>query len=370
MASEAGRGRPGRAHAPRDKGSVSTHPSFFSLSRSSLSVHYDGFLLPGPSATAPPPGATPFYSSRDEAGPSSAPAVVIAGRSAAARETGLAAAAAAMRVGERAQVRATPAHGYGPAGSFSFPSVPPHAHLFYEVELVAAEPPDEGKPLGLMLFEERLEAATRRRAAGNEALQAGDPDAAAASYHLALSFIDDDLLIQLDGRHAQLAEAEVRAARLNLAAAHLKAGRPREAVAECDAVLSAAGAATCPPAAKAKALYRRGLARRTLGAPGDAVADLKAAAAAAPGDPGILAALAGAAAEAKAQDAAGAALFRGALRQRKGREVEQVEEEEVAPGPVQPSGKKASVAGRAWVWAAAALVVAVVGGGLVGWQML
>jgi tetratricopeptide (TPR) repeat protein len=276
-----------------------------------------------------------------------------------------------MRVGETAQVKVTPPYGFGPSGSFSFPAVPPDAHLLYEVHLLAAEPPDEGKPMGMMLFEERLEASARRRAAGNEELRRGNHDAAASAYSLALSFIDDDLLIQLEGRHAELAEAELRAARLNLAAAHLGAGRHREVVDACDAVLSSAPS-SCPPAAKAKALYRRGLARRALGAPGDAVSDFRAAAAAAPGDPAIRAALAGAAADARAQADAGAAMFRGALRQRRaGAVVEEEEEEEEVP--VRPSGVGVGAAAggaprRRARWsqraAVAAAVVVVVAGGL------
>jgi len=317
-------------------------------------VHYTGFLA---GAHALP---TPFFSSAEEAGPSGAPAVVIAGRSAAARETGLVLAVAAMHVGEHAEVRVAPGYGYGPSGSFSFPAVPPGAHLRYTVHLVAAEPPDEAKPVGLMLFEERLEAAARRRAAGNEALRRGDHDAAVASYSLALSFIDDDLLIQLEGRHAELAEAEVRAARLNMAAAHLAAGRHREAVAACDAVLGGGGgggvpssSSSCPPTARAKALYRRGVARQALGAPGDAVADFKAAAAAAPGDPAIRRALAAAAGEAREVAAAGAALFRGALKK----------EEEAVAAPVGVIGQQEQqgTAGAAWPdwwWVAAAAVMA------------
>lgn len=45
------------------------------------------------------------------------------------REVGINLAAAAMSRGERARVWAAPALGYGPQGSFSFPTVPPNARL-------------------------------------------------------------------------------------------------------------------------------------------------------------------------------------------------------------------------------------------------
>lgn len=50
-------------------------------------------------------------------------------------------------------------------------------------------------------FEERLEAADRRRAQGNEFFKGGDSAGAAAKYGLALSFLDEDFLMQLEGPH-------------------------------------------------------------------------------------------------------------------------------------------------------------------------
>jgi hypothetical protein len=50
-------------------------------------------------------------------------------------------------------------------------------------------------------FEERLEAADRRRIQGNDLFRAGDAAGAAAKYGLALSFLDEDFLMQLEGPH-------------------------------------------------------------------------------------------------------------------------------------------------------------------------
>ena len=61
------------------------------------------------------------------------------------REVGLCLAVAGMRRGERARVWVPPEMGYGAAGSFSFPTVPPAAHLVYDLRLLAWEQPDDSK---------------------------------------------------------------------------------------------------------------------------------------------------------------------------------------------------------------------------------
>lgn len=48
---------------------------------------------------------------------------------AATQETGLSLAVERMRCGGRARLWAAPEYGYGARGSFSFPTVPPNAHL-------------------------------------------------------------------------------------------------------------------------------------------------------------------------------------------------------------------------------------------------
>lgn len=48
-----------------------------------------------------------------------------------------------MSTGERAVLKVSPQYGYGLAGSFSFPFVPPNANLEYETELLGFEDVDE-----------------------------------------------------------------------------------------------------------------------------------------------------------------------------------------------------------------------------------
>lgn len=209
-----------------------------------------------------------------------------------------------MAKGEKARLWVAPSRGYGPRGSFSFPAVPPDAHLIYDVELVDFDPPTEGRPVGGMLFEERVEAAARRRADGNAALGAGDAAGALAKYALSLSYIDDDFLFQLEGRHLAAATAVAAAARLNSAAARLAIGDPRGAAVDATAVLK-------DDPGNVKALYRRGRARRALGDARGAVADLRAAAGAGgAGDAGVRKELRAAVADLRAQEAAGDGVLR------------------------------------------------------------
>jgi FKBP-type peptidyl-prolyl cis-trans isomerase len=58
-------------------------------------------------------------------------------------QVGLNLGVAAMRKGEAARLRVAPEYGFGAKGSFSFPSVPPDAELFYDVELLEFEPVKE-----------------------------------------------------------------------------------------------------------------------------------------------------------------------------------------------------------------------------------
>ena len=64
-----------------------------------------------------------------------------------------------------------PEYAFGERGNFSFPSVAPNAALEYEVELLAFEAVAEGRPRSSLTYEERLEAAARRRAEGNAHFQ-------------------------------------------------------------------------------------------------------------------------------------------------------------------------------------------------------
>lgn len=130
-----------------------------------------------------------------------------------------------------------------------------------------------------MLFEDRLEAAERRRAEGNALFKAGDGEMALRRYHLALSYLDADLLMQLEGRHLDAAQA-IRAPTLSNVAAVLLSQRDWAAAAAAAGEALAMGV----EAARPKLLYRRGLARRALGQTDAAVEDLHEAARLAPGD--------------------------------------------------------------------------------------
>jgi hypothetical protein len=54
-----------------------------------------------------------------------------------------------------------------------------------------------------MLFEERLEAAERRRLDGNGLFSSGRWSEALGKYSLALSHVDEDLMMQVDGFHLE-----------------------------------------------------------------------------------------------------------------------------------------------------------------------
>jgi tetratricopeptide (TPR) repeat protein len=185
-----------------------------------------------------------------------------------------------MQRGERCHLWVTPEYGYGATGSFSFPTVPPNASLTYDVELLDFEPPTEGKEQRDMTYEERLEAAERRRTEGNAAYKGAQYQEAIRKYNAALAFVDEDLLIQLQGFHYDRAMETRLPALLNASACHLKLG-------EYHAVVSAASQVLSHDARNAKALFRRGAARHALGQTEHAMADLKAAREVAPGDAGI-----------------------------------------------------------------------------------
>ncbi|KAL6770116.1 FKB42 [Auxenochlorella protothecoides x Auxenochlorella symbiontica] len=260
-------------------------------------VHYVGRLVEGDAV---------FMDTRSEG--QGEPVKLVAGRVNTARETGLNLAVATMVPGELARIEVAPRYGFGVAGSFSFPTVPPHAGLVYELELLDYEEVDEDARVGSMLFEDRLEAAERRRAEGNALFKAGDGEMALRRYHLALSYLDADLLMQLEGRHLDAAQA-IRAPTLSNVAAVLLSQRDWAAAAAAAGEALAMGV----EAARPKLLYRRGLARRALGQTDAAVEDLHEAARLAPGDGLVRRELAEAKREQREERASGARLFGGVL---------------------------------------------------------
>lgn len=173
-----------------------------------------------------------------------------------------------MRVGERALFVVPARLAYGDFGSFSFPAVPPSCELVADVELIgaksAAEQPERRAD---MLYEERMARVRGHREAGNERYRAGDIVAATNEYQMALSFLTDDMLMQLFGDHLAEANAEKLPAHLNLAACFLAERRFKEAIDQASRALSV-------DRTSAKAYYRRGRARQALGQDDDARKDL------------------------------------------------------------------------------------------------
>ena len=181
---------------------------------------------------------------------------------------GVAACLRTMRPGERALFTVPPELAYGSEGNFSFPAVPPDCALTLDLELIGVKRADE-EPMARadMLYEERIDRVRKHRHAGNAAFRAGDPAAAAREYEMSLSFLTDDMMMQLFGDYLEEANGEKLPAHLNLCACLLRLGRHAEAVDQANRALGVDP--TC-----AKALYRRGRARQAMGQDEDARNDL------------------------------------------------------------------------------------------------
>jgi len=226
-----------------------------------------------------------------------------------------------MRVGERAHLWTTSTYGYGSRGNFSFPTIPPDTDLIYDIELLDFEPPAEGKSHSDMTFEERLESAERRRLEGNELYKSQQYEEALGRYSVALSFVDEDLMIQVQGFHYDKAIATRVPALLNSSACHLKLGDHNAAISSASQVLT-------EQPGNAKALFRRGTARNLLGQTDAALQDLAAAKKAAQGDPAISRELHAVLKSMKEQQQAGANLFRGLLDKEDAKDLYSDEDEE------------------------------------------
>lgn len=188
------------------------------------------------------------------------------------KENGLHQAVATMKVGEICHVWVTPEYGYGESGNFSFPSIPPSAHLSYAIQLVDFEPPPKSQDdtqydTSSLTYEERLEAATRRRLDGNEQYSHGHVEHAMTKYTSALAFLDDDFIMQLYEFHYDKAMDEKTAILLNIAACHMKKKSYWGVIEATSQVLAHDGG-------NIKALFRRGSARRALGQTQEGLEDL------------------------------------------------------------------------------------------------
>eukprot|EP01025_Chloroclados_australasicus_P049812 TRINITY_DN5694_c1_g1_i4.p1 TRINITY_DN5694_c1_g1~~TRINITY_DN5694_c1_g1_i4.p1 ORF type:complete len:374 (-),score=52.22 TRINITY_DN5694_c1_g1_i4:200-1192(-) len=227
---------------------------------------------------------TEFYNSYKEGGEQSQPTTVVAGRDASMSQQGLYIGVGSMRKGEKCILHVAPEYGYGVKGNFSFPSVPPYSKLEYEVELIDFSPVEEGKPVKEMFFEERLEAAQRRRLEGNDLYKKGDLDAAINKYNMGMSYIDDEMMMQLQGFHLDRAEDVLGLLRLNLATVMLQKGEYQQVVYYTSQVLR-------HDESNAKAYYRRGKARLSMGQTEEAKKDLEKAQDLSPNDKLIVQAL-------------------------------------------------------------------------------
>lgn len=175
---------------------------------------------------------------------------------------------ATMRVGERSLFTIPHQYAYGELGNFSFPSVPPACDLFCDLELIGVKTKSE-EPIARsdMLFEERMERVKRHRQQGNDRYRADDIGSASNEYEMALSFLTDDMLMQLFGTYLDDANAEKLPAHLNLAACHLQQKKYNECIDQASRALGL-------DFNNAKAYYRRGRARQFLGQDDAARSDL------------------------------------------------------------------------------------------------
>ncbi|GBG66625.1 hypothetical protein CBR_g66761 [Chara braunii] len=195
-------------------------------------------------------------------------------------EKGLSEGISSMRAGEKCLLRVKSDKAYGREGNFSFPHVPPDADLLYEVELVGFDILEEGKHRSLMTVEERCEAAEKRRQLGNELFQEGKFEEAAKKYEMALSYMGEEFMFQLEGKYRDLANKARLPCHLNLAACYIKLKRHEEAIQHCNTVLM-------EDATNEKALYRRGLARLELDQTDAAREDFVTLSKLAPNDPNV-----------------------------------------------------------------------------------
>lgn len=84
-----------------------------------------------------------------------------------------------------------------------------------------------------MVYEERLEAAERRRHEGNDLFGAGSTSEALGKYAMGLSYLNEELLMQLEGVHLDKANAVRLPILLNIAACHLRLQDFSEAIGCC-----------------------------------------------------------------------------------------------------------------------------------------
>lgn len=194
---------------------------------------------------------------------------------------GLAICVASMKAGESALCHVGWQLAYGEEGNFSFPNVPPKADLIYEIEVIGFENAKEGKPRSQMTVEERIEAADRRKADGNQLFNDNKLEEAIQQYEMALAYMNDEFMFQLFGKYKDNANAVKNPCHLNMAACMLKLNRYDDVIAQCSVVLQ-------EDEKNVKALFRRGKARAALGRTDEAREDFKKVQKLSPGDNNVV----------------------------------------------------------------------------------
>ena len=89
-----------------------------------------------------------------------------------------------------------------------------------------------------MMYEDRLEAAERRRLDGNALFAAGSATEALGKYAMGLSHMNEDFLMQLEGVHLDKANAVRLPILLNTAACHLRLQDYNAAIGCCSQVMT------------------------------------------------------------------------------------------------------------------------------------
>ena len=202
-------------------------------------------------------------------------------------DAGLAECIKTMVVGERALFEIPPELCYGSEGSFSFPSVGKDVWMQTDIELIGIKGTTQEPEIDRadMLYEERMERVKRHRERGNEHFRDGAVGDAAREYEMALSFLTDDIMMQLFGKYLDEANSEKLPAHLNLCACLLKLERWNDAIDQATRALQV-------EPNNPKAWYRRGRARMALGQDNAARKDLEKALNLSPEDPVVAKALA------------------------------------------------------------------------------
>jgi len=182
------------------------------------------------------------------------------GRTSGAEIAAMDACAFGMVEGERATFDVPAELAYGERGNFSFPSVGKNRALVLDIDILgvmgSAEEPEELQRD--MTYETRVARVKGHRARGNEMFTSGDAEGAIREYSMALTYLTEDFMMQLFDKYEIEAQHEFAAAHGNLCAAYLRLNAFED-------VITHAGYVLRVDDQNAKAYYRRGKARASLG---------------------------------------------------------------------------------------------------------